>query len=117
MTLQGVPTIGVGVNLLAGITRDESRYLLGNRVVIVIQDLTRRGAPWFSGLDQVRAQVCCDMAYNLGVNGFFGFRKMVGHLSRGEFPEAAREGRSSDWAREVGQRADVLMTMLEAGVE
>lgn len=114
----GRQTIGVGRNLTdVGISQDEAMMLLDHDIEKVISGLSSRGSPWFSGLDQVRQQALCSMAFNLGIAGLFGFTKMIRHLSKGEFPEAAREGRDSLWARQVGARADVLMTMLEAGYE
>lgn len=114
----GKITIGVGHNLTdKGISRRIALLILEDDMDEVIIGLSSRGAPWFSGLDQVRQQVCCDMAFNLGVPGFFGFTKMVRAISQGDFVTAAREGRDSLWARQVGARADVLMTMLEAGYE
>jgi lysozyme len=118
MTLVGTPTIGVGRNLSdGGITREEAIYLLDRNIDQVIQFLSLRCRPWFSGLDQVRQQVCCDMAFNLGGPGFLGFHDLIRHLSRGEFREAAAAGRASQWYRQVGARGDELMTMLESGCE
>lgn len=115
---KGKTTIGYGYNLTDnGLPVDIIGRLMDAEIDRVVTGLTFRGAPWFSGLDQVRQQVCCDMAFNLGLTGFFGFTKMIRHLARGEFPEAAREGRASDWYHQIGTRAEVLMTMLEAGVE
>lgn len=114
----GKLSIGYGYNLTDnGLSPELAVKLLDERIDIAVTGLVFRGAPWFSGLDQVRMQVCCDMAYNLGVDGFFGFHTMVRHLSRGEFREAAAAGRDSDWYHQVGHRAEVLLTMLEAGVE
>jgi lysozyme len=114
----GKVTVGVGRNLTdVGLSHDEAMYLLDNDLDRVITGLTVRGAPWFSGLDQVRQQVCCDMAFNLGVAGFFGFTTMVRCLAAGDFVLAAQAGRLSRWYTEVGMRAQVLMTMLESGLE
>ena len=113
----GKISLGVGRNLTdVGISQDEAMVLLNNDLTKVIDGLTVRGVPWFSGLDQVRQQVCCDMAFNLGLDGFFKFTRMVQAISRGEFETAAREMRSSRWAEQVGGRAEVLALMMETGV-
>lgn len=111
-------SIGVGRNLTdVGISQDEAMLLLDHDIEKTISLLTVRGAPWFTGLDQVRQQVCCDMAFNLGIAGFFGFTKMIRAIGNGDFVTAAQEMLSSQWAGQVGARADVLAAMMESGVE
>jgi len=114
----GKITIGVGHNLTdKGITYDVAMQLLDADMEEVIQGLQLRGAPWFSGLDQVRQQVCCDMAFNLGVPGFFKFVNTIRAIQQGDFERAAAHMRASKWATQVGGRAELLATMMESGVE
>ena len=38
--------------------------------------------PWFAGLDDARKAAVIDMTYNLGIDGFLGFRKTIAALRR-----------------------------------
>lgn len=117
MTLEGVPTIGYGTNLQEPLSDRAAIFLLEERMDIAIKEVAIGGIPWYSGLDQVRQQVCCNMAFNMGAPVFFGFHKMIAALKNGDFPTAAREMRASTWAKQVGGRADILAAMMELGYE
>lgn len=105
-------TIGFGRNLEdSGISKAEALYLLEN-------DITRATAlagefPWFESLSEARRAVVVSMIFNLGIQGFRGFRKMTTALGLGLHDVAAREMRQSLWASQVGKRAERLARMME----
>lgn len=114
----GKVTIGVGHNLTDnGISYRIAMLILDEDVEEVVNALSYRGVPWFTGLDPVRQQVCCDMAFNLGPDKFFGFTKMVKAIVAGDFLTAAKEMRASHWAQQVHGRAEHLALLMETGVE
>lgn len=110
----GVPTIGVGRNLLRGITEAEARHLLDNDINSCINDLTA-AFPWFAGLDAVRQRVLVDLCFNLGIVRLKGFPKFLAACAISDWATAGRELLDSKYARQVGQRARTLAHMLETG--
>ena len=58
-------------------------------------------------------EILVNMMFNLGRPRLSKFKKMNGHLERGDYKNAAVEGRDSRWYRQVGNRAERLMTRLE----
>ena len=52
------------------------------------------------------------MAYQMGVNGVMGFRKMLGAIVNGNYRLAAQEGMDSRWANQTPNRAKRLMDRL-----
>lgn len=109
----GKLTIGIGRNLEdTGITEAEARHLLRND----LQRLRRALPAGFVGwerLGPVRRAVLTDMAYNVGVAGLLGFRKLRTALALRDWPEAARQMLDSRWATQVGERAHRLARMME----
>lgn len=82
--------------------------------------LVERYAPWALEFDEVRRYVVMDMTYNLGIepfdgDGFEDWPIFVGQLRRGDWAAAARNMRSTRWARQVGRRALRLAAMVETG--
>lgn len=114
-TIQGIPTVGVGRNLMdVGISEEESTYLLMNdieRAIVASKKLT----PDFESLGVVRQMVLVDMAFNMGPKRLAGFKKMLAAISRQDFEDAAEEMLDSKWARQVGRRADALAGMMRSG--
>lgn len=111
----GKLTIGVGRNLDdVGITNLEAKMLLENDIERVESDL-RVHLPLYSSLDDVRQRVLMDMAFNMGVEGLLGFRKMLAALAAGDVATAKVEMLNSTWAKQVGIRAIRLAEMMETG--
>ena len=54
------------------------------------------------------------MCFNLGKGGLGGFRNFGAAIKRKDYKTAAKEGRDSRWYRQVTNRAERLMKMLEA---
>ena len=113
----GIPTIGIGRNLVdRGITENEARFLCNNDIDIVERELVAE-FPIVAELDSIRQRVLIDMAFNVGVPRLTGFRKMWAAIHCGDYAEAAVEMMDSKWARQVGRRAERLSLMMETGVE
>ena len=109
-------TIGVGRNLDDVGLRSEAEaiYLLRSDIEAIWRELTRRW-PTVASLDEVRRDVCVDMAFNLGVTGFLKFRKTIGYIDDGKYRTASAEMLRSAWADQVGNRAVRLSEMMASG--
>ena len=70
------------------------------------------GFRWSNFPDEVK-EILVNMMFNLGRPRLSKFKKMNGHLENGDYKNAAVEGRDSRWYRQVGNRAERLMTRLE----
>ncbi len=66
-------------------------------------------------LDAVRRAVIIDMLFNLGLNKFLTFKKMLDALKEGNYEKAAYEMFNSKWALQVGRRAIELSEMMRSG--
>lgn len=111
---KGLLTIGVGRCLdREGISSAESRALLANDISAIATALAK--LDWYRRLDAVRSAAMVDMAFNLGIHGLLEFHAMIDALTQGNFAEAARQAMSSEWAREVGIRADDIEEMILTG--
>ena len=67
---------------------------------------------WDMFCDEVK-EVLVNMMFNLGRPRLSKFKKMNANLKIANHKEAAKEGRDSLWYRQVGNRAERLMTRLE----
>jgi lysozyme len=111
----GKLTIGVGRNLDdRGITSDESAYLLSNDIDSHWSELIKH-IPWVETLDDIRQRVMLDMAFNMGIFGLLTFHRTLGHIKAGNYALASSSMLESLWARQVGQRARRLATMMKTG--
>lgn len=122
----GKITIGVGHNLEARpvpgipcdvghtITADQARRLL----ISDLMDFDRAlndALPWVSSLDDARYGVLLNMAFNLGVHGLRGFRRMLAAVSSGRYDVAAAEMLNSVWARQIKGHALELAQQMRTG--
>lgn len=111
----GKLTIGIGRNLDdRGITESEARHLLDNDIARFVDELNRR-LPWWSGLSEPRQRALANMAFNLGTDGLLGFKRMLDAMRAGDFVKASEEALDSKWARQVGQRAGRISTLIKEG--
>ena len=122
----GRVTIGVGHNLEARpvpgipcevghtITADQARRLLIRDLVDCDRALND-ALPWVSSLDDARYGVLLNMAFNLGVHGLRGFRRMLAAVRGGRYDDAAAEMINSVWARQVKGRARELAQQMRTG--
>lgn len=110
----GKLTIGYGLNLDAGISEAEATSLLITRCIAISGKL-QKSLPFWRNLSQNRRDVLINMAYNIGIDGLFGFTLMINHLHTGDYKLAAKEMLDSRWAVQVGDRAVYLANIMETG--
>lgn len=112
---EGYLTIGVGCLIDkrrgGGITKEESRYLLRNRIASAEKDLDR-ALPWWRKLSPIRQRVLVNMCFNLGIIGLLKFKNTLAAMERGDYESAAWGMGHSKWARQVGGRAIRLIHMM-----
>ena len=102
----GKLTIGVGRNIEdRGITTSEARLLLANDVDIISDELTTKFAWWVS-MPEPAQRALANMAFNLGVPRLFQFKNMLAAIEKGDYNLAAKEALNSNWAKQVGDRAN-----------
>jgi lysozyme len=87
-----------------GISQQEAEYLLDNDIERVITALSQR-LEWFQRLPPRKKMALANMAFQMGVDGLFGFRRMLAAMRRGDWSEAKREALDSKWARQTPNRA------------
>jgi len=99
-------TLGVGRALhLNPLTEEEAIYLLNNDIEKVIKQLDEHWIAWRS-LPYKCQLVCVDMAFQLGIHGFLGFKRTRLLLEKGEFTKASEECLDSKWALQTPRRAE-----------
>ena len=112
---EGIETIGVGRNLRdRGLSDDEIELMLANDIRD-FQEEVENAFPWWSDLDDVRQRVVVDMAFNMGLGSLSKFVNTLSHIENGRYEEAGVEMLDSKWARQVGDRANVLSNMMKTG--
>ena len=110
----GKLTIGVGRNLDdKGLSKAESLLLLDNDIAEVEDAI--KGYDWVQRLDPIRRKVIVDMAFNLGVSGLRGFRRMIAALEQGDYEQAHTEMMDSKWFLQVKTRGIRLVEMMRTG--
>lgn len=111
----GKLTIGIGRNIEeCGISRDEALFLLDNDIDSCLHDL-RSSFNFFDALNEPRKIVLLNMCFNLGIPKLMQFRKMREAIEAQDYVEASKQMLDSDWARQVGNRAQRLALMMEIG--
>ena len=95
-------------------TRSEAADTLIEDIAIARSELDEK-LPWWRTLDDVRQDVMVEMAFNLGVEGLLGFRRTLAAIEVGQWAAASADMLLSAWAREVGDRAARLATMMRNG--
>ena len=112
---EGIETIGVGRNLRdRGLSDDEIELMLANDIRD-FQEEVERAFSWWSDLDDVRQRVVVDMAFNMGLGSLSKFVNTLSHIENGRYEESGVEMLDSKWARQVGDRANVLSNMMKTG--
>ena len=110
----GKLTIGYGLNLEEGITKNEAEYLLNRRIEYALDD-AKAIFRNFENLSDARKAALVDMAYNLGRSRLMQFVKLREAVQSHLFNLAAEEMLNSKWARQVGYRARDLADMMRRG--
>jgi lysozyme len=108
-------TIAIGRNLSTrGISTTEASYLLDEDILYFSAKLGVY-MTFFISLSENRQIALIDMAFNLGINGFLNFDKMIKALENEDYELASREILDSKWAKQVGERAVELANIIRTG--
>lgn len=108
--VRGHPTIGIGANLDAAPLCDAAIDAEFDHRVAGVLGGIEAALPWAAGLDGPRLRVLVDIAFNAGVDGLLGFRRMLAALKRGDYQTAAAEIVNSRLAPARARRLAALMT-------
>jgi len=107
-------TIGYGFNITSGISEYAAQALLEAQAQELATSL--QAYHWFVGLDDVRASVLIELAFNLGLNGLLHFPRMLGAIGSGDWQTAHDQLLDSDAARQLTSRYTILANLLLTGV-
>ena len=114
---KGLITIGIGRCLDKKPLKDAEIMFLFEYDLADAEDDARAllGDPCFEALSDVRKAVVVNMAFNLGLPKLRKFVKFIAAVKAGQWSNAAKEMRDSDWSKDVKGRADELIALMERG--
>lgn len=120
---EGYPTIGIGTkigpknaklsNYIFKVSQKSAKSLLDDELNKVVPELLKRR--WYIELNEDRQVIIKSMAYQVGLNGLFKFKRMIAALERKDYAEAATEALDSRWYRQTPKRAVRHATVIEHG--
>jgi lysozyme len=131
----GIPTIGVGFNLLRDDAKERVAKVGGNYNSIAtkksrldpnqisalldldIDDCVKDLRALFTAFDAMPlvVQKCLvDLRFNLGPTRFRGFPNTIADFKKGDYKSAARRLSVSKWAGQVGKRATEIIGLLNS---
>lgn len=112
---RGKLTICYGRNLDdVGISEMEGAAMLTNDIARVAQEAVDH-LPWFKSISVVRQDGVLNMLYNLGLQHFLEFKRMIQAVAAHDYNRAADEMMASHWSAQVGPRAVELASMMRTG--
>lgn len=104
-------TIGWGRNIEDnGISPDEAELMFQNDLKRAIKDLQQYS--WYLTAPDSVKKALINMSFNLGLPRLLGFKKMIRALIDKNYTQAAIEALDSNWAKQVGQRAQDIAVMM-----
>lgn len=109
----GYGATGPGIGEGTVWTQQEAEEDLQARVASIVAKLAEQ--PWWASLDDLRQDVCANMTYNMGVNGFLAFHHTIAAISAGNYESAAEQMLDSAWAHQVPHRAQRLALQMQTG--
>ena len=122
---EGYPTIGIGwkigrhnqsLNDFEHMTMcKRAAYAQCEFMVADIHERLRNELPFFDGLNEPRQCVLISMAYQLGIKGLLGFKRMLAAIQTQCWNDAAHEGLDSKWHNQTTRRAERQMLTLLKG--
>jgi lysozyme len=74
-----------------------------------------RFLPFAQSLDDIRKAALIELTFNVGIEKVIQFRKMIDALKNKDFELASNEMLDSEWAKEVGNRANKLSAWIKTG--
>lgn len=101
----GHKTIGYGFNLDAGISERSAEALLQSQIAEVWLACDKEFHDFWWRLSQPRQGVIINMVFNLGMNGFKKFKKMLAAIRECRDEDVVNEMLDSKWAHQVKGRA------------
>lgn len=111
----GKLSIGYGRNLEDnGIREQEAETMLMNDLTQATLQLYTE-FPFVASMENARKNVLIEMVYNMGINRFKGFKKMLAACQKGEWDKAANEMLDSAWHKQVKKRAESLAEIMRKG--
>lgn len=112
----GKLTIGYGRNLEdIGISKEEADMFFESDFNRAMEDAKKLCEAFninYRHLSESRFYVLTDMMFNLGYDRLSQFKKMLTALSKGDYEGTAKEMLDSKWAKQVGKRADYLVSLM-----
>ena len=104
-------TLGYGLDIDQGITEEEAAWLIEHRVAKTRAAIKHR---WHfaTTLPKPLMDALTAMAYQIGVEGMFKFKKMLAAIEAGDYEQAIRESRDSLWFRQTPHRTQRLINAL-----
>lgn len=110
---KGILTIGFGRNLIDnGINREEADHLLDNDIRETLMVCATKIKQYEQFPEEVQ-EVVVNMCFNMGINRLLTFKKMLAAMRARDFKTAAVELMDSNYATQVGRRANELAEILE----
>lgn len=99
-------------------TREEANSILTTKVMPMVANDARNfvGSKLFDSLSPARKQVLLDMSYNMGGPRLNGFKNMRAAIQGGDFVRAAQELLSSNYAKQLPERAKRNALLMIKGV-
>lgn len=97
-----------------GITKNAAYMLLRNDIKRTIKDL-EKNIPFWKELDDERQYALLDMAFQMGVRGVLGFKKMLASMALGNWVDAWHHCMDSKYAREFKTRAERIANCIAQG--
>jgi len=91
-----------------------SGFMLRSEIEDLLPQLETQLGYW-PDLDDNRATAVVDLAYNLGVGGWLAFKNTNRMLAQGKWVDAAHNLLDSQYAKDVGQRAIRIASILQTG--
>jgi lysozyme len=111
--IDGNKTLGYGFNVGAGISVYAATALLQAQVEEIKSQLSAQ--PFMQGLDDVRASVLLDVAFNIGVQGLLKFHNTLAAVEAKDWQTAHDGLLASAAAKELPYRYKLLANILLTG--
>lgn len=106
-------TIGFGLNLEAGLPKDEAREILKMRLE-KLQAQIRMKMPFVYDIPIKIEEVLVEIAYQLGFDGLRKFKKALAALEAKDYNKAADEFLDSRWHKQTPQRCEELAEIVRS---
>lgn len=111
----GKLSVAIGRNLDdVGISEQEAEYLCVNDLQTAVSNL-KHAFPWIEKLSHRRRQAMVNLTFNMGITTLKQFKKFLAAMESGDYLTASKEMLDSNYAKQVGQRANELAEQIKAG--